>query len=186
MNSMQIEKRSRGILPIFWRRFAPFMGGTGVVLMAVLVVLGTGCSSSRRQEPPVPLRFYLEAAPGEVSVPVVLPRSGSRIFVGSKPVFTEYDVANVDLAEVELGRCLMFELTPTAAQALSRLSSDYEGRRLVLLLDGDPVGARPIDEPLNDGRLLVFIERPDAVLPELVARLKRSVTTLRLDVAKNS
>jgi hypothetical protein len=159
--------------------------GMAVLCVAALALLASGCRSSKRVEP-VAARFYLEAAPGEVSVPVVLPRSGSRIFVGSKPVFTEYDVTNAELAQVELGRCLLFEFTPTAAQALSRLSAAHQGRRLVLLLDGDPVGARPIDEPLSNGSLLVFIERSDAALPGLVERLKRSAESLRQDAAKRS
>ena len=48
------------------------------------------------------------------------------------------------------------------------------GRRLVLTLNDEPVGARRIEQAMNDGTILVFVERPDADLPALVERIKRT------------
>ena len=174
---------SRGVRRTVWSRLGrPMILGAAVFL--VLAV--TGCRSSRRQEAPLAARFYLEAAAAELSTPVVLPRSGVRVMVGPKPVLSEYDVANVEIAEVDLGRCLAFEFTPAAAGALARMSSAYPGRRLVFVLEGEPIGVRPIDETLLGGRLLIFVERADADLPRLAARLKRSAEVLAPDVTNRS
>lgn len=151
-----------------------------------LMCLGLAACGSRRAEPPLAARFYLEAAATEVSTPVVLPRSDVRIKVAPKPVLSEYDVVGVELAEVDLGRCLAFEFTPAAAEALFRLSRAHAGRRLVLLIEGEPVGARVLDESVEAGRLLMFVERSEAELPRLVARLKRSATGLAPGVARKS
>jgi hypothetical protein len=147
----------------------------------ILVCLGlAGCGSSRRQEPTLAARFYVEAAANEASVPVVLPRSGVRIRVSPKPVLSEYDVTNVAVAEVELGRCLAIGFTAAAGDALLRLSQAHDGRRLVLLIDGEPVGARVLDSSIEPGRLLIFVERTDAELTRLAARLQRSARGVAL------
>jgi hypothetical protein len=154
-------------------------------LLLPLAMLMVGCASKKR-ETPLAARFYLEAGETEAGVPVVMPRTDLRVRVLPQPVLSEYDVRNVELAEVEMGRCLQFEFSGSAADALRRLSAQHPGRRVVLVLDGEPIGVRVLDEPLPDGRLLVFVQRPDSELPALVARLKRSADTLQRDSARKS
>ena len=148
--------------------------------MLALLVLGlafAGCRSGRKNDTGTAARFYLETGPGEIAVPVVLPRSGVRVMVASKPVLTEWDMVEAEVAEVEDGRCLALQFTPEAAGALLRLSETYPNRRLVLLLDGIPAGVRVLDEPIVGGRMLVFVEKEDRELGRLAARLKRGGTT---------
>ncbi|MEO5958264.1 MAG: hypothetical protein ABIZ49_00830 [Opitutaceae bacterium] len=128
-------------------------------------------------------RFFLELA-DEGSTTVVLPKSGTRIAINPKPVFTENDVSGVELMQVDLGRCLMFQFTPAAARDLYRLSASNQGRRLVLMLNGVAVGARRLDGPLGEGTLLTFVERPDEELPALVENLKKSAAAVQREIAR--
>lgn len=123
-------------------------------------------------------RFVLEADRGE-TVTLTLPRSDVRIAVAPKPVMTEFDVAGVEVAETELGPCLMFRFTGWAARDLYRLTAQHRGARLVLLIDGVPLGARRIEAPVEDGTWRVFVEVPDAELTALAARLRVKTEALR-------
>ncbi|MFZ9682752.1 MAG: hypothetical protein ACO3DQ_06060, partial [Cephaloticoccus sp.] len=101
-----------------------------------------------------------------------------------KPVLSEFDVAGVAEADVELGRCLAFRLTPGAARDLYRLSAAHLGSRLVLMINGQPVGARVLDRAIEGGVLFIFAELPDDALPALVQDLNRTTAALQSQAAK--
>ena len=145
----------------------------------LLLILSLGGCTTAPVVPAKPIlaRFFLESG-GEPGAVVVLPVSESRIVIAMKPVFTEFDLARVEIARVELGQCLLFQLTPAAARDLHRLAVSHRGQRLVLMIDGHPMGARRIEEPIMAGDLYLFIEGPDGSLPELQQRLQ--ATALRL------
>lgn len=143
-----------------------------------------GCQTEpERDFVPMVARFVLESDTARATE-LVLPVSGVTLRVMPKPVFSEFDLVNVEEAQVDLGRCLLFQLSPMAARDLYRLSAANQGRRLVLLLDGRAVGARVMERPLEDGVILTFVELPDAELPALVERLKRTTEEIRREAAK--
>jgi hypothetical protein len=144
-----------------------------------------GCQSGPavKDYTPTRARFFLENT-SDRSVGVTLPQSQVQVAVGSKPVFTEGDIVNVELMQVDLGKCLMFQFTPTAARDLYRVTASNQGRRLVLVLNDLPVGARRIEGPLGEGAVLVFVEMPDEALPVLVDNLKKTSIVLQREVAK--
>jgi len=153
-------------------------------LFTTIVLLLGGCLSRPEIAPaPAVARFLLESDAVRTSE-IVLPVSGVVIRVLPQPVILEYDIVNAELAEVELGQCLLFELTPGAARDLFRLSAANPGRRLVLLLNDIPVGARVIDRPLDEGVIHVFCEVPDHELPALVSRIKRTAAEIRREAVK--
>ncbi len=158
----------------------------GIGLVAWMLA-AAGCATAPQPATLAPLtaRFFLESRPGETGVPVKLPQSEVTIVVGAKPVITEYDIVDAAVVQVELGRCLRVQLTPAAARDLYRLSVSAVGRRLVLSLDERFLGARRIDGAMTDGTVMIFVEAPDAQLPDLVARLKQTSATLAKD-AKTS
>jgi hypothetical protein len=156
-----------------------------IVFALLLTGLSGGCNST-----PAPrdytqklARFFLEAA-NEDGTPVVLPKSNVHIAVNSKPVLTEGDIANVELVQVELGQCLMFQLTATASRDFYRLSVTHQGRRLVLLVDGVALGARRIDGPISDGTVFVFAEVAEADLPALVNNLKKTSIAVQRELSR--
>lgn len=163
-------------------------GRRGVMLLCACVMLGllAACGSATSGAggfKPTIARFFLESADAR-GIGITLPQSGVQIGVNVQPVFTEGDVRNVELVQVDLGKCLMFEFTTSAARDLYRLSGSHQGRRLVLTLDDKPLGARRIDGAWSDGRVLVFVEVADEALPELVQRLKRSAEVVQRELAK--
>ena len=154
----------------------------GMMLAAVMVA---GCNLGSKPPTdftPTLTRFFLESTDTGTTT-VELPVSGVRVAIGAKPVFTEGDVVDVDLMQVELGKCLMFQLTPAAARDLYRLSGSSQGRRLVLMLNQVPVGARRIDGPLAEGRVLIFAEVAEAELPTLVTNIKKTAAELQRAMA---
>ena len=159
-----------------------------MMMRAALFLLGacalTGCQSATPTDfTRTVARLFLEED-SDRSVSATLPRSGVRVMVGPKPVFTEEDIVNVELVQVDLGQCLMFQLTPAATRDLYRVSGSHQGRRLVLFLDGAPLGARRMERPLADGVVLMFAEVPDAELPALVANLRKTSTAIQKAIAR--
>lgn len=147
--------------------------------VALIALLAAGCQAPRVAEGPAAVaRFYLEA-PADGATRVVLPVSELELAIEPKPVLTEHDFATVELTELELGKAVTFGLTPMASRDLYRLTAANQGRRLVLVVEGEAVGARPIEAPIEDGMLAVFIELPDEELPELVRRLERMALNVR-------
>jgi hypothetical protein len=152
------------------------------LLFSALLLAGLllgGCQS----KPPSPLdqpliaRFYMEVRSGTPGIVAQMPTSKISLNVAAKPVLVETDIVKVDFAKVDLGWCLYFEFTPTAARDLYRLSTANIGGRLMITLNDTPIGVRRIDQPLNDGTLLIFIEVPNEELPPIAARLQRTLET---------
>ena len=164
----------QGRLPL--HLFAPWL----------ILLFCAGCQSTKQPDSqPLVARFYLEVRPGETGVPVQLPRSGVSITVNAKAVFAEYDIRNAEVARVDLGVCLLLQLTPAAARDLYRLSVTQLGRRLVLLLNDAPRGVRLIEQAMPDGEILIFVETPDMELAALVDRLKRTSADIQSAAKKN-
>lgn len=158
----------------------------GILLAGAFLLLGAGCGSLGSTDPAVPatpIRFHLESADGKGPV-VELPRSGVKMSINAQPVITESDVIDADVARVELGDCLRFQLTGAGARDLYRLTASHQGRRLVLFLNGAPVGARRIDGPFADGAIMIFVELDDAALPVLAETVKKSSAALQKEIAR--
>ena len=145
-----------------------------------------GCQSTATDDyDPIVAQFYIEVPPQVPgSTLAQLPRSGVQIVVSPRPVLGEADLRNVELVKVDLGLCLMFEFTPDGARGLTRLSSGNLGRRLVVTLNGQPFGARLLDGPIFDGRLMVFVELPDDELTRTAVNLKRTAHEIQTALAE--
>jgi hypothetical protein len=140
----------------------------------MIAAIVTGCSTA-----PSPIeratlaRFFLESTDG-AGARTILPQSEVEINVSMKPVFTEFDILGVDVIETEFGKGLSFQFTPAARRDLYRLSVENLGRRLVLTIDGKPMGAHRIERPIEDGALLIFVETPDEALDGLQTALRKT------------
>lgn len=155
-----------------------------MIRLVVLCLFGfalAGCQSGgdRTKVEPLVARFYLEASPGTAASTVELPISKVRVAVNPKPVFGEYDIANVDVVRVDLGWCLRFVFTPAAARDLYRMSVTAQGRRLALVFNNTPVGVRQLDPSVNQAGLLIFVEVPNEELIPLADRLRRTSAGLQ-------
>ena len=162
-------------LPLF-RWFALSLGAA--FACAALSSCNTTKATPAAPSAPLVARFFLEAKRNEAGVPVTLPRSGLTITVAPRPVLVEYDIVNAELVQVELGRCLLVQLTPAASRDLYRLSVSSVGRRLVISLNDEFLGARQIEGAMADGTVMIFLEVSDDALPEIVTRLKQTSAEL--------
>jgi len=137
-----------------------------------------GCQSGdkplEREVKPMIARFFLESGPGESGTALQLPVSRVVINVNPKPILTEYDIAGVNLARVDIGWCLAFQLTPAARRDFYRLSANVQGRRIVITLNGQPAGALRLDQVVSSGTLPMFVEASDAELPDFADRIRRT------------
>lgn len=158
-----------------------------LIMLLAGFFLFTACHNTPKAPAYEPLvaRLYLEARAGEAGVELRLPVSGVAITVAAKPVITEADVRGAEVARAELGACLLLQVTPAAARDLYRLSVAGLGRRLVLMLNGAPLGVHRLDRALADGTIAVFVERPDAELPALVERVRRTSGDIAAAAAKS-
>lgn len=160
---------------------------TRLALLAIFAGMlwcgGCQSASAPKDYTPTSARFFLESGSGD-GTPVMLPQSGVRVTLNSKPVITEGDIVNVELVQVDLGKCLLVQLTPTATRDFYRLSVTHQGRRLVLLVNDAPLGARRIDGVITNGAIFVFVEIPEADLPALVNNLKKSSVAMQRELAR--
>jgi hypothetical protein len=154
--------------------------------LALLMLAGCGSVGRPKDYTTTWGRFFLEASGGAAGTPLGLPRSGVNLTVNAKPVLTEGDIVNVELVQVELGKCLLFQLTPSAARDFYRLTGSHQGRRLVLVVNDQAIGARRIDGVITDGLVYIFVELPDEDLPQLVQNLKKSSVALQQELRRKA
>ncbi len=155
------------------------------VACALAALLGGCASKAPLDYKPTLARFFLESANEGDGTPLMLPRSGVRLAVNSKPVLTEGDYTNVEIVQVDLGKCLFFQLSPSATRDFYRMSVSHQGRRLALVVNDVTLGARRIDGAITNGVIFVFAEVPDEDLPELVRNLKKTSAALQKELARH-
>lgn len=157
------------------------------VLLGSAAAFQNACTTADRTRDfePVVAQFHLEVpAQAPNAVLVHLPRSGVDVPVGPRVVLAETDVSNVELVRVDLGLCLLFEFQGDAARALHRLTASNLGRRLVVSLNGRPLGVRIIDSAIADGRLFCFLEMPDDELTTTALNLKKTTEEIQAAVQR--
>jgi hypothetical protein len=177
----------------FWCEGRREVGGRQMTRFAQLIASGAavivglaGCGTpGARDFTPTQARMFLEST--DASAPTVkLPKSGVMINVSSKAIITEGDIVNAEVVQVELGKCLLLQVTPAAARDLYRFTVLNQGQRLVLTLNGVALGARRIDGPFTEGTIMIFVEMNDAELATLVHDLKRTSLELQKEMARKS
>jgi len=157
---------------IHWGIAAP----AGLFLLAILAFAGCDTVKSVKREKTF-ARFYLEVNPknpAEDAETVVMPASGASISIYPKPILTERDYENVELAKVDAGHCLLFSIKSDRAPILYNATARNRGLRLVLKVNDQPVGVRVISEMVYNGMWMTFAEIPDKELVKLAVNLKRT------------
>lgn len=152
-------------------------------VFALLVASGCNGISKKRDFEPTQARFYLEDTDDNAFASATLPVSGVKIALNNKPIIVEFDIVHVEIARSDMGQFLIFQLTPEAARDLYRFTASNQGRRLVLVINGKPVGARQIDRPFGGGAIAIFTEVPDEALPALVKNLNGTSDEIQKEIA---
>ena len=153
-------------------------------LFITFISLGlfVGCKKDKLDDLTVP-RLMIESrgmSYGGINGDVVkLPVSGTTISVQSEPVVNEFDILNVDMVKVDLGMALLIQVGGNGARDLYRTSVTNMGSRIVLMVNGNAIGARRIDGAIQDGNFYTFVELDDEELGQLVLDLKDSLVRIQ-------
>jgi len=151
-----------------------------LIPLALLALAALGGCSSTRQLPKdyveMRPRFVVEDPTGDpYATAVTLPVSQVTIPVRPKAVLSEFQIVGVETTDLEMGKALRFELSREGARSFYRFSLQNQGRRLVLLVNGAPLGARRIGRPMEDGSLTLYAELQEEELEDLVRNLDATV-----------
>lgn len=149
---------------------------SGVLMLFSVLFALVGCRTTGMDDAEFTrARFFLEDVSRDgYSAAVTLPVSRVQIPIEGDAIVSEYDYFSIEVADVDLGRCLSFTLKPAAARAFYQISVGNQGKRLVLVVNGEPLGVRKINGPISDGKIFVFLEVDDDRLMELATKLKET------------
>lgn len=148
------------------------------LVLSALCLLTTGC----RGKPEQVFRFYQEQSAVTMlgdGLEGTMPISGANFTVGRTPILFEGDVEAIDLVQVDLGLCVLFQFSDAGRRELYRASVRGAGRRIFLFVNDVPVGARRLDGAIEDGKLYMFLEVPDSELPAFVEEMRTSLEKVK-------
>lgn len=153
------------------------------VLFVACLALLSGCKKDQPVENLKVPRLMIETKGvnyGSLTGSVVtLPVSGTKISIQGEPLVNEFEIYNVELVQVEMGKALLIQVSEKGARDLYRGSVSHLGARIVLMVNGNAIGARRIDGAIQDGKLYTFVEVEDDALDDLVLDLKESIVGLQ-------
>ena len=142
-----------------------------------------GCREEAAPEALMLPRLYLEGRVmnyGSMTPQsMVMPKSKTTIEVFRQPLISEFDIKNAEMVKVDLGMALLLQITEQGARNLYRATVVNKGNRIVLTINGNPVGFRRIDGPITDGNFFSFVEMNTTALEELVLNLKETFEYLQ-------
>lgn len=158
------------------------------LLIVACTLTVTGCRSKDKDFSPHVTRLYLEESshlPPSHIAEMILPVSGSHITVRSKPIYGEWDIAQAGHFETEFGPAIILLFRSEAATDFYRTTISNQGRRLVVTINGLPLGAHYIDRPIEDGRISFFLEIPDEEVPEVARAIQKTSEQIRKESNKS-
>lgn len=158
-----------------------------LLFVLVFAFAAGGCNTTKKKDyEKTVVRFMLESDGREMAGTARLPRSGTIIGIAPKAQFTEYDIARCSVVQNELGRSLVFELSEQAARDLFRLTASSQGRRIITVINGRPVGATRINAPFGQGYIVTYVEIDDAELDKLAEDITRTSKDLQKELEKKT
>lgn len=147
----------------------------GLAPLAGLLAL-SACSTARnpvKDYDPALVRFFMEAdRNNEYASIAVLPVSKVRIPINGRAIISEYDIVGAEVGELEYGKALVLKLTPLAARAFYRESTLNQGKRVVVSINGQPMGVRRLDRPVANEQVVFYLETKDENLAEIARNIK--------------
>ncbi len=112
-------------------------------------------------------------------VTVTLPVSRTTVTIHGEPLVNEFDILNVEMVKVDMGVALLVQTVGQGARNLYRASVSNMGSRIVLIVNGNAIGARRIDGAIQDGNFYTFVEVDDEELGQLVLDIKETIVKLQ-------
>lgn len=160
-----------------------------LLLLTAAFALG-GCGSKEKDFTPMVVRLYIEESsqlPASHIAEMVLPVSGSHITVRSKPLYGEWDIAQAASFDTpDFGPAIVLLFRSEAAKDFYRTTISNQGRRIVMTINGLPLGAHYIERPIEDGRVFFFLEIDDEDLPEVARSIQRTSREIQKQADKKT
>ena len=130
------------------------------------------CSVGCREAVPVAykVRMHLEGSEEHTQMPI----SKIAFDIQKQPLIWEGDIAEISLAEVELGRCLCFKLNEKGTV----LIEDNLDKRLILVINDQALGFVTLTKNMTSDEIYMFVEMREEKLPAFIADLNKSLTTV--------
>jgi uncharacterized protein YceK len=150
------------------------------ILMVVGILVLAGCKTPSTHIAPKPsakaitIDIYVEDqrphSSGHKPGLAKMPHSDLSFPFHSVPTIGTQHVVALDVLDSELGPCLYLQMDEQGTQQLFQITRHYPERRLLLFIDDEPAGFMVIQQPIEDGVLLVFTEATDDQLNDLLYR----------------
>lgn len=148
-----------------------FRRALGFLVLTLIFV--TGWAGAKR--PTSSLRIYLQTvevgAPGTQIMPILLLHPNKQIMVRAQPELSERDIEKVESRESDIGVALRLILTEHGKTVLSAVTTESQGKILVVMLNGRVIYAPVIDKTIDDGVLII----PRGAMPEEIAPLEEAM-----------
>jgi hypothetical protein len=144
-----------------------------VAALAALAAL-TGCVTTGKR-PPTTLSIHLQTSPvfpEQLVRQVWLEKPGISLYVKSTAELTELHVDHAELDETAGGPYVRLVFADHGAIALRSLTTEYRNRYLVVFVNNEPVMAYYITHTINDGRLTLIADIPEAEVRRIVSDLQ--------------
>jgi hypothetical protein len=144
------------------------------VCMVALALLSSGCATTEKH-PPVSLAIYLQTSPElpeQVARPVQIEKPRMLLHIKSFSELTEADLDHAELDETSGGPFIRLVFGLHGTISLRALTTEFRNRYLVVFLNNKPVMAYYITQTINDGRLTVIADIPEAEVRRIVNELQ--------------
>lgn len=127
--------------------------------------------------------FYMEMSssynPLDKAKELHLETSGLTYFVYSDPIVPPWNVTSVEAVRVASGHlALRFYFDGDGNKMLFRKSATNIGRMIVTVVNGQAIGARQVEAPIQGGVFYTFTELSEEELLVLVAKMQDSLVKL--------
>jgi hypothetical protein len=148
-----------------------------VGVTGALVALALASCQSQSEKPPkdfVDVQFNLESLQGVPGASPEFPLSKQHIAYDDDPSLIGREIGGMKIQATEMGSRTVFSLTEDGRRDLYRLSTTHQGQRLVVTINGKPLGVTTMAGPISDGKLSFYLELSDVDLPELAKSINDS------------
>ena len=145
------------------------------LLSIALVTFHAGCSTGSLTHA---LRRYVTSRGADLhqlAQKIALPISGIEHTIFTRPILMETEMEGVELVQLPLGKALMIQCDIMGMRTLYRTTTSNLGQSLVFMVNGQAVGSRVIEAPIENGNLLTYLEISDEDLEDLVLGLKKTI-----------
>jgi hypothetical protein len=130
-----------------------------LLLIAAFLVVPGPLFGGGKKAPPLQVSFHLQAEPGESEKKLFrFPTAGQDITYRLSAELTQNDFVAFETfpADDKVSYGVIFQLNKVAAKRLANLSAAYRGRYLLAMVNGQVRDAVIIDQPVQDGLIVVW------------------------------